>query len=62
MDELNARQLAQCRGERVAFQAQDLGSTEALAACLVRYICTLYLYRNKYAINIYIYIYICKYI
>jgi len=36
VDELNARQLAQCRGERVAFQAQDLGSTEALAACLVR--------------------------
>lgn len=36
VDALNARQLASCGGERVAFEALDAGSSDALAACLAR--------------------------
>ena len=35
MDDINAQQLARCSGERIVFAAQDVGSPEALAACLV---------------------------
>lgn len=35
MDDINAQQLARCSGERIVFAAQDVGSSEALAACLV---------------------------
>ena len=35
MDDINAQQLARCGGERIVFAAQDVGSSEALAACLV---------------------------
>ena len=36
VDNINAQQLARCGGERIVFAAQDVGSAEALAACLVR--------------------------
>jgi hypothetical protein len=36
VDQLNAAELARCAGERVTFEARDEGSSEALAACLVR--------------------------
>ena len=36
VDNINAQQLARCGGERIVFAAQDVGSSEALAACLVR--------------------------
>lgn len=35
MDDINAQQLARCSGECIVFAAQDVGSSEALAACLV---------------------------
>ena len=42
VDDINARQLARCGGERIVFAAQDVGSSEALAACLVQtWPCTL---------------------
>ncbi|KAK9828391.1 hypothetical protein WJX81_002975 [Elliptochloris bilobata] len=34
VDDINAQELARCSGERVTFGAQDVGSSEALAACL----------------------------